>query len=83
MFKEIFTRFYSIVMVDPGELWCPGPGLAFVVYPDTVLRMPLSSLWAVLFFLMLLFIGMDTQVCQARIRSLFTYVLAGALHFRL
>ena len=45
---------------DIANVVTPGPGLAFVVYPEVVSRIPGSNMWAALFFLMLITLALGS-----------------------
>lgn len=59
--------------VPVSEVVSSGSGLAFVAYPDLVTRLPVSTLWALLFFLMLFTLGLDSQF--AIVENIVTCVL--------
>ncbi|XP_026487809.2 sodium- and chloride-dependent glycine transporter 1-like [Vanessa tameamea] len=47
--------------VPVGQVASAGPGLAFITYPTAVSMMPAPNFWAITFFIMLFFLGVDTM----------------------
>lgn len=54
--------------VPVGQVANAGPGLAFVTYPAAVSMMPAPNFWAIAFFVMLFFLGIDSMVSSDFLR---------------
>uniref|UniRef100_A0A8B9RI53 Transporter n=1 Tax=Astyanax mexicanus TaxID=7994 RepID=A0A8B9RI53_ASTMX len=50
-----------------------GPGLVFIIYPEAIATLPGSSVWAVIFFIMLLTLGIDSAVNTIELTALFEH----------
>lgn len=48
-----------------------GPGLVFIVYPAALATLPKPHVWAVIFFLMLITLGLDSQVANLKFAFIF------------
>lgn len=46
----------------PVNVYFVGPGLAFVVYPEALSRMPIAPMWSVFFFIMMATLGFGSEV---------------------
>lgn len=55
--------------VDIQDIAAEGPGLVFIVYPEAISTMPAGPIWAVIFFLMLLTLGLDSSVFVIQIHG--------------
>ncbi|XP_060941330.1 sodium- and chloride-dependent GABA transporter ine [Limanda limanda] len=53
--------------IPVSDLAVDGPGLVFVVYPQAFANMPVPQLWAVLFFFMLLCLGLDSEFAMVEV----------------
>lgn len=53
--------------VPVSQLAVDGPGLVYIVYPQAFAQMPLPQLWAVLFFFMLLCLGLDSEFAMVEV----------------
>ncbi|RUS89020.1 hypothetical protein EGW08_003191, partial [Elysia chlorotica] len=69
-----FTSFYAGLAIfsvlgfmsantglDVANVTTKGPGLTFVAYPEALAQMPVPQLWSLLFFFMVVCLGMGTQ----------------------
>lgn len=48
--------------LSPSSQAVEGTGLAFIVYSEAIKNMPVSQLWSVLYFIMLLLLGMGSML---------------------
>lgn len=61
-FSEIAHKLENCNLESELDSAVEGAGLAFIVYSEAIMSMPLSQLWSVLYFFMLLLLGMGSML---------------------
>ncbi|XP_062322453.1 sodium- and chloride-dependent transporter XTRP3-like [Osmerus eperlanus] len=62
LFASIASKLESCSLEAELDTAVEGTGLAFIVYSEAIKNMPLPQLWSVLYFLMLLLLGMGSML---------------------
>jgi len=52
---------------DVDQVVADGPGLVFVVFPHALAQMPYPQVWSVIFFCLVLFLGVDSQFATVEV----------------
>ena len=47
---------------DISQVADSGPGLIFIAVPNALAELPFSNFWNIAFYIMILFVGLDSQV---------------------
>jgi len=50
-----------------ADVVTPGPGLVFVAYPAAISEMDGAPIWSLLFFVMIICLGLDSQFCMVEV----------------
>ena len=65
---------------DVTYLCLPGPGLAFVAYPEGLALIPGAPFWAICFFFMMFTVGLDSLVSVGRTKTLLAWQICDECH---
>jgi len=64
---SVLGNMAHILNTDVSNLTGSGPGLAFIAYPAALALMPVPQLWSILFFIMMVMLGLDSQYAMVEV----------------
>ncbi|KAH6926521.1 hypothetical protein HPB50_019279 [Hyalomma asiaticum] len=69
---SVLGNMAHVLDIPVADVVAAGPGLAFVTYPEALSVIPFPNLWSVLFFSMLFFLGIDSEMgtCEFLVNSI-------------